>query len=108
MNANRKTAITIGGLFFIATAAYMTGNGLIESVINKQLFLEHLYPDRTKVITGMFLELINCAAVVGIAMLMYPILKKQDGALALDYFGSRIIESVLLIVSIVALQLLVL
>lgn len=41
-------------------------------------------------------------------MLMYPILKKQDEALALGYFGSRIIESVLLIVSIVALQLLVL
>ncbi|WP_339203910.1 hypothetical protein MHH56_22475 [Paenibacillus sp. FSL K6-3182] len=58
MNANRKTAIMVGVLFFIATAAYMAGNGLIESVLNKQLFLEHLYPDRMKVITGMFLELI--------------------------------------------------
>lgn len=34
MNANRKTAITVGVLFFIATTVYMAGNGLIESVIN--------------------------------------------------------------------------
>jgi len=107
MNPNRKTAITVGVLFFIATIAYMLGNGLVESVLNKPEFLNHLYPDRSKVIIGMFLELINSAAVIGIAMLMFPILKKQDEAIALGYFGSRIIESLLLIVSIIGLQLLV-
>jgi hypothetical protein len=107
MISNRKTAVTVGVLFFIATVAYMVGNGLVESVLNKQEYLNHLYPDRSKVIIGMFLELINSAAVVGIAMLMFPILKKQDEAIALGYFGSRIMESVLLIVSIIGLQLLV-
>ncbi|WP_054023883.1 DUF4386 domain-containing protein [Bacillus sp. FJAT-28004] len=107
MISNKKTAVIVGVLFFIATVAYMVGNGLVESVLNKQEYLNHLYPDRSKVIIGMFLELINSAAVVSIAMLMFPILKKQNEAIALGYFGSRIMESVLLIVSIIGLQLLV-
>ncbi|TFE22718.1 DUF4386 domain-containing protein [Cohnella luojiensis] len=102
MNANKKTARIVGALFLIATAAFMIGSGLLESVLNNPDYLNNLYPNRMKVIAGMFFELINSAAVVGIAMLMFPILKQHDEGIALGYFGSRIIESALLIVSLIS------
>lgn len=99
MNSNKKTARIVGVLFLVATAAFMIGDGVLQSVLNHPEFLANLYPDRTKVIAGIFFELINSAAVVGIALLMFPILKQHNEAIALGYFGSRIIESALLIVS---------
>jgi len=55
----------------------------------------------------MFFELMNSAAVVGIAILIFPIIKQHDEAIALGYFGSRIIESVILIVSLLSPLLLI-
>jgi len=94
-----KIARVIGVLFLVSTGAYMIGSGLLDPVLNRPDFLANLFPDRTNVVTGSFLELINAMAVAGIAMLMYPILKKHNEAFALGYFGSRIMESVLLIIS---------
>jgi Domain of unknown function (DUF4386) len=107
MNSYRKTAVAVGLLFLIATVAYMTGSGLIDSVINNEQSLEQVYPERTKVMTGVFLELINAIAVVCIAVLMFPILKKQNKAMAIGYYGSRIMESVFLLASIIGILLLV-
>ncbi|MFC0211622.1 DUF4386 domain-containing protein [Paenibacillus chartarius] len=100
MTANRGTARLAGALFLISTAAFLIGSGLIDSVLNQPEYLARLYPDRMKVMLGLFLELINCAAVVGIAMLMYPVLKRHRESIALGYFGSRLIESALLLISI--------
>lgn len=102
MKSNKGTARVVGVLFLLATAAFMAGSGLIDSVLNQPTFLTDLYPDRMKVIAGLFLELINSAAVVGIAILMFPILKPYNESIALGYFGSRIIEAALLIVSIIS------
>ncbi|QJD88122.1 DUF4386 domain-containing protein [Cohnella herbarum] len=107
MNSYRKTAVAIGLLFLIATVAYMVGSGLIDSVIHSEQSLEQVYPERTKVMTGVFLELINAVAVVCIAILMFPILKKQNEAMAIGYYGSRIMESVFLLASIIGILLLV-
>ncbi|WP_072328355.1 MULTISPECIES: DUF4386 domain-containing protein [unclassified Paenibacillus] len=98
MDTYQRNAKLAGALFLLATAAFMTGSGIIDAVLNEPEFLARLYPERMKVLAGLSLELINSIAVVGIAMLMYPILKPQHESLALGYFGSRIIEAVLLAV----------
>ncbi|MDQ0058745.1 DUF4386 domain-containing protein [Paenibacillus harenae] len=100
MIANRGTARIIGALFLISTAAYMIGNGQINAVLSHPEYLARLYPDRMKVHIGLFLELINAAAVLGIAIYLFPVLKKQNESISLGYLCSRIIESALLIGSI--------
>jgi hypothetical protein len=45
------------------------------------------------------LELINAFAYLGIAMLMFPILKQRYESLALGYVGLRIIEFVMQILT---------
>jgi hypothetical protein len=107
MNSNRKTARLIGVLFLTATVAYMLGNGLIESILNDPDYLIHVYPNKTKVILGMLLELINSAAVIGIAIMLYPILKKHNENIALGYVAFRIIEAIILIVGAISPLLLI-
>ncbi|MFC4104217.1 DUF4386 domain-containing protein [Paenibacillus xanthanilyticus] len=86
-------------MFLISTAAYLVGSGLLNPVLQRAELLAGLDADRTNVIAGLLLELINAVAVVGIGMLLYPILRKHHEAFALGYFGSRLIESAILIIS---------
>ncbi len=56
-----------------------------------------VYPNRGQVIIGALLELTNCIAVVGIAVVLFAILKRQNESLALCYVGFRVIECAILI-----------
>ncbi|CAI6060735.1 DUF4386 domain-containing protein [Cohnella sp. JJ-181] len=103
----RRMASVAGVLFLVSTGAYLTGSGLVDSALDRPDFLARLYPDRSNATAGLFLELINAMAVAGIAMLLYPILKKHNQAFAQGYFGSRIMESALLMISAAAPPLLI-
>lgn len=107
MNSNKKTARIVGVLFLAATAAYILGNGLIESILKDPNYLIHVYPNKTKVVLGMLLELINSAAVVGIAIMLFPILKKHNETIALGYVAFRVIEAIILIVGAISPLLLI-
>lgn len=96
-----RLARMAGIMFLISTGAYMIGSGILNPVLQGSGFLEGVFSDRTKVVTGLLLELVNAFAVVGIGMLLYPMLRQQNEAFALGYFGSRIIESAILIISLV-------
>jgi len=96
-----KTARAVGVLFLVSTAAYLIGSGILDPILHRTDALDSLYPERARAYAGLFLESINALAVVGIAMLLYPILKQSHEALALGYFGSRVIESALLLVSLI-------
>jgi hypothetical protein len=92
--SERKTAIAIGVLFFVATAAYMAGSSLIASALGT--------PGKesaTQLRVGIFLEFVNAVAVVGIGALLYSILARYHARLALAYAGARIIEATMLLVS---------
>jgi hypothetical protein len=110
MNSFRKTAIIVGVLFLTSTATMMLGSDeLIGSILGDPDYLVNFSANENQVIIGVLLELYCAAAVAGIAILMYPILKKQNEALSLGYVGFRIIEAVLIIfISISALSLLTL
>ncbi|GGN94817.1 DUF4386 domain-containing protein [Saccharibacillus kuerlensis] len=94
-----KTARTAGILFFISTASYLIGNGLLGPVLKQNDLLASLQAGDANMLPGFFLELVNAAAVVAIAMLLYPILKKHNEVFALGYFGFRLLEAILLIIS---------
>lgn len=96
MLLQRKYEIIIGVLFLLATASYLLGSGLIDSALKITDFKN---VDVNQVRTGVFLQLINSAAVVGIAALIFPILRKYSEGMTMIYVSSRIIESVLLLIS---------
>jgi hypothetical protein len=110
MNSFRKSAMIVGVLFLTSTATMMLGSDeLIGSILGDPDYLVNFSVNENQVIIGVLLELYCAVAVAGIAILMYPILKKQNEALSLGYVGFRIIEAVLIIfISISALSLLTL
>ncbi|AWB44697.1 DUF4386 domain-containing protein [Paenibacillus sp. CAA11] len=97
----KKTARVVGVLFLLSTTAFLIGSGMMDPILHRTDILTHTDPNRTSMLAGVFLELINAVAVAGIAMLLQPILKRYNEAFAMGYFASRIMESVLLILSLI-------
>jgi hypothetical protein len=99
MNSYRKTAIIVGVLFLTSYCGLIIGSAFLAPILNAPDYLLNVYPNKTQVIIGVLLELINDAVVVGIAVLLFPILKKHGESMALGYVGFRVIEAVMYIVS---------
>ncbi|UCB47171.1 MAG: DUF4386 domain-containing protein [Spirochaetota bacterium] len=92
MDASRKTAIIVGVLFIVATVASMLGQGLLGSVLDDPDYLINISENKTRVIIGVLISFIDGIAIAGIAVLMFPILKKYNEGIALGYVGARIAE----------------
>ncbi|NIW49268.1 MAG: DUF4386 family protein [Gammaproteobacteria bacterium] len=99
MDTYRKTAIIAGVLFLLGYVGVFLGSAFYAPFLDAPDYLSQIYPNKNQVILGMLIELINDAAVIGIPVMLYPILKKYSERLALGYLGFRMIEAVILILS---------
>ncbi|TEU09870.1 MAG: DUF4386 domain-containing protein [Anaerolineales bacterium] len=97
MNSNRRTARIVGALFLIAIVVSILGGSIIEPIITAPDYLSRVSANGALVVLGVLLELINGLAVIGIAVLLFPIFKKHNEALALGYVALRILEAVVVI-----------
>jgi len=100
MNSNRSTARTVGVLFLIAIVVSILGGSIIEPVLTAPDYLSSVSENGAQVVMGVLLELINGLAVIGIAVMLFPILKKHNEALALGYVALRILEAVVVIIAV--------
>jgi hypothetical protein len=104
MNSYRKTAITVGILFIIATAINMLGKiAFIDPILNAPDYLSKISANENQVILGGLLIVFSAFACASIAIWLYPILRKHHEALALGSVGFRVMESMLYIVGVVGL-----
>jgi hypothetical protein len=94
MNTYRINAIIAGTLFLVCSAATILSFPFTGPILEGKDYLSKLFASERMVITGALIEFIQAAAAVGIAIALYPILKKYNGALALGAVGFRIIECV--------------
>jgi len=102
MNSNRKTATIVGVLFIVATTAFMLGSVLTESILNAPDYLTKVSANENQVAIGALLVLIDCVAVVGIAVMMFRILKQHNESIAVGYVGFRSIECAIFVVSVIS------
>lgn len=91
MDSSRKTAIIVGVLFIIATAAPMISIVFIGSIYDAD-YLTAVSANESQVLIGVLLLLSMTAAIVSIPIMMFPILKQYNEQLALGYVGARIFE----------------
>jgi len=103
MNTHRKTAFIVGVLFILATVASSLSIFIFSSILDSPDFLNRFSANESRVIMAALFMLIYVVAAVGIAIMMYPILKKHNEALALGYVAARTVESVLFTVYVVIL-----
>jgi hypothetical protein len=103
MNTYRKTAIITGVLFIIATAASLLGNALTGSIVSAPDYLVQIAANKNLVVVGALLAFIAAAGSAGIAISLYPVLRKHNEGLALGSVGFRLVEGVFYLVSVLGL-----
>jgi len=99
VDTHRKTAVGVGILFLVGYLGVFLGSAFYAPILDAPDYLGEVYPNKTQVIQGMLIELMNDAAVIGIAVMLFPILKKHGEAMALGLVGFRFMEAALLIAS---------
>ena len=100
MNASNKTARIVGALFLFSNVTFILGAILfVEPILSDPDYLTLLAAKRSQVVLGVLLELLNGVAYIGIAVLMFPILRQRFGSMAIGYVGFRIVEFVMQIAS---------
>ena len=96
MNTSRKIAIMVGALFLFSNVTFLLGAFVfVEPILGAPDYLTLASANRTQVVLGALLELVNGIAYVGIAVLVFPILRQRFESMALWYVAFRIIEFVM-------------
>ncbi|MHA6783130.1 DUF4386 domain-containing protein [Pseudonocardia saturnea] len=89
--STRKTAALVGMLFLYATGAFIVANALTTGVLSRPDFLAGAAAETTTLAAGALL-LSGQFGVVGIAVLLFPLLKRHGESLALAHVGFRVAE----------------
>jgi hypothetical protein len=89
--STRTTAVLVGLLFLTATAAFITAGTLNAGVLSRPDFLTGAAADTPALATGALLVL-GQFGVVGIAVLLFPLLRRHGESLALAHVGFRVAE----------------
>jgi len=103
MNKNKKTAISVGVLFIIASVLGVLGRSFSQPILDAPDYLIKISANENQVIIGGLLSLLAAFASAGIAIGLYPVLKKHHEALALGSVGLRVMEGMLYIIGVVGL-----
>jgi Domain of unknown function (DUF4386) len=89
--STRSTAALVGLLFLTATIAFIFADTLNSSVLNRPDFPAGASAHTSALATGALL-LAGQFGVVGIAVLLFPLLKRHGESLALAHVGFRVAE----------------
>ena len=92
----RRTARIVGVLFLAGFLAYGVGSLIAKGSADRS-------GSTALFVTGAALMLLNSALVIGIGVLMFPILRAHNKAIAAGYLGTRIFEGVGLAIGVVSL-----
>jgi Domain of unknown function (DUF4386) len=102
LSSTRRTALIAGIFFALTFIASIPAVLLYDPVLNDADFIVGGGAD-TRVSLGAFFEVILVIANIGTAIVLFPILKRQNEAVALGYVAARIVESTIIAVGIISL-----
>ena len=103
MSSHRKLALATGVFFIITFIASIPAAFVFYApVLGDPRYIVGAGAD-TSVSWGAFLEMITGLAGIGTAVALFPIVKRQNEAVALGYVASRTLEAAIIVVGIVSL-----
>jgi hypothetical protein len=103
MSPTRRTALVAGVLFLITFAASIPAAFYFyEPVLNNANYILGGAAD-SRVAWGALLEVILVITGIGTAVVLYPVVKRQNEGVALGYVAARTIESAVIAVGIISL-----
>jgi hypothetical protein len=102
VNATRRIAFVTGVFFLITFVTAIAALLLYDPVLNDADYILGAGAD-TRVELGAFLEVLLAIANIGTAVTLFPLLKRQNEAVALGYVASRVVESTVIVVGLISL-----
>jgi hypothetical protein len=107
MHTNRRIAVVAGVLFIIATLGSVASTALLSPILGAPDYLAKISAHHNQILLGAFFQFVGAAACPGIALALYPVLRRHNEGLALGAVGFRLIEGALYVLIVVCLLLLV-
>jgi uncharacterized protein DUF4386 len=102
VSPSRKTALVAGVLFLITYITAIPALVLFQPVLDDPAgYIAGAGADN-RIFLGAFLELLLIIANIGTAVVLYPILKRQNESLALGYVTARLVECTFIAVGILS------
>jgi hypothetical protein len=102
MSKDRKTARTAGIWFLLTEVTAIVGLLLYEPVLKHRDYVLGAGAD-AQIGLAALLEMMLVAAIIGTAVVLYPVIRKQSEALALGYVCARLLEGAVIAVGAVSL-----
>ena len=98
----RRTALVAGVFFVVAAAAAIVGLALYGPVLDDSSFVAGAGSE-SQVLLGALFEVFVAISVVGTAVTLYPVVRKQGEGLAIGYVAGRVLEATVIVVGLISL-----
>ena len=93
MTDTKAAARYVGTFFIFSNVVFIAGAVIfLEPLIGAPDYLAIVADNRASIVLGSLLEIVNAFAYLGIAVFMFPILKRRFESLALGYVAIRTLE----------------
>src|SRR6476659_4197145 len=103
MSSPRKIATLAGAFFIIAAVAALAGLALYGPVLSDPRYIVTASGGDVRVLLGACCEVILAIAVIGTAVTLFPVVKRQNEGIALGYAAGRLVEAVVIVAGISSL-----
>lgn len=98
----RKLAIAAGVCFLITHITSVPAPLLYRPILNRADYILGSGPD-TRVLVAVLLEIICALGIVGTAVALYPVVKRQHEGIAMGYVGLRTLEAGIIAIGVLPL-----
>jgi hypothetical protein len=101
MTTSRKTALVVGVLFILTFITSIVGELAYGRVLSDPNYIAGAGAD-TGVLVGALFEMLLIITNIGCAVVLFPLLKRQNETLALGYVTARLVECTFILIGIVS------
>jgi hypothetical protein len=101
--ASRKTALLAGVFFLITEVTSIAGLALYGPVLHDPNYIVSATGHDSKVLLGAFFEVLLVIAMIGTAVMLFPVVRRQNERIARAYRALRYFEAAVIVVGIVSI-----
>jgi len=98
----RRTALVAGVLYLVTFVASIPAVFLLHPVLVDPRYVLGPGAD-ARVVLGCLLDIVNAVACVGTAVALFPVVRRQNEAVALGFVTSRVYEAAVIMIGVVSL-----
>ncbi|GGM85478.1 hypothetical protein GCM10009721_07770 [Terrabacter tumescens] len=100
--STRANSRAAGILYLLTFASSIPALALLGPVLNDAGYVTGTGQD-TRVLWGCLLDTVNALTAIGTAVAVYPVVRRQNGSLALGFVTSRLVEAAVVMIGVVSL-----